>query len=85
MFLPHAEQPRDGESQFAAAEVQYLLASTLHCALDGGFDSITDLFAVPMPLYQSGIPQNAKVVRYMRLRTAENFREIRDTFFAHQE
>lgn len=38
-----------------------------------------------MPLYQSGIPQNAKVVRDMRLRTAEDFCEIRDTFFAHQE
>lgn len=38
-----------------------------------------------MPFYQSGIPKNAKVVRDMRLRAAEDFREIGHAFFAQQQ
>ncbi|MDR4471515.1 MAG: hypothetical protein MRJ92_02320 [Nitrospira sp.] len=58
------------------------LLARLFIAPDGRLHSITDLFAMSMPFYQSGIPKNAKVVQDMRLGAAGGFREIGHAFFA---
>lgn len=55
------------------------------CTLDGRRDAITDLLTLAESFDETGVTQNAEMMRYMRLRTAKFLHEFGDTSLSYEQ
>jgi hypothetical protein len=78
-------QRRFWKPQFTAAEIQSLSLPVCQGALDRGRDSVTHLFAVPVPLDQTRVSQNAEMMGGMGLRALQFLHKIRHAFFTDEQ
>ncbi len=79
------EQGCGGEAQLTTAEVEHPSFLAFERSLNGRRDAITDLFAVPVSLHQSGIAKDTEMVRRVRLRAAQLPRELTHALFPREK
>ena len=71
--------------QLTAAEIQGLSLSIFQSTLNCGRDSVTNLFALPMPLDQARVPQDTKMMGSVGLRAPELSYKVRHGFFTDKQ
>lgn len=85
MRVTECRQDRFRKSELATPEVQGLTLPVSQCPLDGRRDAITDLLALAESFDETGVTQNAEMMRNMRLRTAEFLHELGDTSLSYEQ
>ncbi len=73
------------KSQFTASKIEGFPFLVSQCPLDDWCNAIAYLLSFSKAFYDTGIPQNAKVVRHVRLWATQLPHEIRDAFLIRQQ
>ena len=84
-YMTDRHQRRFWKPQLTAAEIQSLSLLVCQGSLDRGRDSVTDLFAVPVPLDQTRVSQNSEMMGGMGLRALQFLHKIRHAFFTDEQ
>jgi len=84
-YMTDRHQRRFWKPQLTAAEIQSLSLLVCQGSLDRGSDSVTNLFAVPVPLDQTRVSQNPEMMGGMGLRALQFLHKIRHAFFTDEQ